>query len=103
MALAQFSSLPLGTFTAIFIILLALPAVYLLGWLLFLDPLRHIPGPFVSRVSSIWIATQCRLYRRSRKVHELHERYGDVVRIATNHVSVNRPEALQELYNHHRE
>ena len=31
---------------------------------------------------------------------DLHKKYGDVVRIAPNHVSINKPEALLEVYGH---
>ncbi|KAK4498099.1 hypothetical protein PRZ48_010755 [Zasmidium cellare] len=85
------------------VILLLSPIIYYAAWLLFFDPLRHIPGPFYTRISSVWLVTQCRLHRRSKKIQELHKKYGDIVRISSNDVSINRPEAIQEIYNHQKE
>lgn len=103
MSLTDFSPFTPSSLILTLATLLSLYIAYYATWLLFFDPLRHIPGPFHTRISSIWLSIQCRLYRRSRKVHELHEKYGDIVRIASNHVSINRPEAIQEIYQHHRE
>ena len=81
---------------------IVLPLLYYIFWLCFLDPLRHIPGPLYTRISSIWHAIQCRFGRKSFAVHKLHQRYGDVVRISARHVSINSPDALQEIYTHDR-
>lgn len=78
-------------------------AAYLVLWLLFLDPLRKIPGPWYARISSAWLVRQCRLGRRAKAVHQQHLKYGNIVRIANSHVSVNDPEALHEIFGHDRE
>lgn len=72
-------------------------------WWLFLDPLRRIPGPWYARLSSLWLTKQSRLGRRAQAVHELHLRYGDVVRIASGHVSINDADALHEIFGHDRQ
>ena len=69
-------------------------------WLVLLDPLRHVPGPWYARVSSVWLAIQCRRGRRSLAVHKLHRQYGDVVRITVNHVSIRKADALDTIYGH---
>ncbi|KAB8256858.1 cytochrome P450 [Aspergillus pseudonomiae] len=67
---------------------------------LLLSPLRDFPGPLLARVSPLWIVLQCRRGRRSQAVSDLHEQYGDFVRIAPNHISIANPAAVQQLYGH---
>lgn len=68
--------------------------------ILFLSPLRRYPGPFIAKFSVFWLAKQCRHARRSAAVMEQHKRHGDFVRVGPNHVSINTPEAVAEVYGH---
>ncbi|EMD84995.1 hypothetical protein COCC4DRAFT_154476 [Bipolaris maydis ATCC 48331] len=68
--------------------------------LVILSAIRHFPGPFWAKTSSLWLALQCRNVRRSETVLRLHQKYGDFVRIGPNHISVNNPEAIQQIYGH---
>ncbi|KAL2784284.1 cytochrome P450 [Aspergillus keveii] len=43
---------------------------------------------------------QCRRGRRSQAVSELHQRYGDFVRISPNHISIADAKAVQQIYGH---
>ena len=43
---------------------------------------------------------QCRRTQRSKSVEEQHQKYGDFVRIAPNHVSIGDPSALAQVYGH---
>ncbi|KAI6040942.1 cytochrome P450 [Pisolithus marmoratus] len=61
---------------------------------------RFIPGPFLAKFSDIWLGRVSSLGHRSDVVHELHKRYGPLVRLAPNHVSVADPDALQVVYAH---
>ncbi len=65
-----------------------------------LHPLRRFPGPLWAKVSPIPLVLQCRKARRSEWVLEQHEKYGPVVRIAPNHISINKPEAVNQIYGH---
>ncbi|EIW78240.1 cytochrome P450 monooxygenase [Coniophora puteana RWD-64-598 SS2] len=73
---------------------------FLVPWLW--DPYhqRSIPGPFLAKFSNAWLGWVSAHGHRSEIVHELHKKYGPVVRIAPNHVSVADPEALQVVYAH---
>lgn len=60
--------------------------------------LRGIPGPFWAKLTNLW---------RMRVVHKrdshdtylkLHEKYGDLVRIGPNCISINSPEAIPSIY-----
>lgn len=66
------------------------------AWLL--DPLRNVPGPASLKVNPFWLSRQCRLLRRSYAIHELHRKYGPVVRIGPNYVSVISTACLAQIY-----
>lgn len=60
--------------------------------------LRHIPGPFLPSFSDYfrvkWVQSS-----KAHFVHqELHSKYGDVVRMGPNMVSIGDPEAVPSLY-----
>ncbi|EEQ30702.1 benzoate 4-monooxygenase cytochrome P450 [Microsporum canis CBS 113480] len=59
-----------------------------------------IPGPNLAKFSSLWI--QYNILKDSGRVwetiHRLHQKYGPVVRVAPNSVSVCHPDALRTIY-----
>jgi hypothetical protein len=61
-------------------------------------PLRSIPGPFLASISKLWIFNQQRGYQRQNVDINLHKKYGPIVRVAPNEVSVSSPEALRKIY-----
>ncbi|KAF5970007.1 putative benzoate 4-monooxygenase cytochrome P450 [Fusarium bulbicola] len=67
----------------------------------FLSPIRRLPGPIAAKLSSFWLASQCQKVRRSEEeALKLHRKHGDFVQIAPNHVSINSPDAIQQMYGH---
>ncbi|KAF7315985.1 Cytochrome P450 [Mycena indigotica] len=62
------------------------------------DPLRRVPGPFLARWTPFWLMYHARKGERYLAVHELHLKYGPVVRIAPWHVSFASPEAPSKVY-----
>ncbi|KAI9062240.1 cytochrome P450 monooxygenase pc-bph [Trametes sanguinea] len=66
------------------------------------DPhrIRAYPGPWIAKLSDIWLGKVAADGHRSERVHELHEKYGTFVRIAPNHLSIADPDALQVVYGH---
>ncbi|KIJ53641.1 hypothetical protein M422DRAFT_241882 [Sphaerobolus stellatus SS14] len=60
--------------------------------------LHKIPGPFFARWTPLWLAYHARKGQRYKAVHELHLKYGSLVRIAPNHVSIADKEALSVIY-----
>ncbi|KAJ6535087.1 benzoate para-hydroxylase [Mycena capillaripes] len=64
------------------------------------DPLRDIPGPVLARWTPLWLFYHSRRGRRFEAVHRAHQRYGRLVRISRNHVSVNDAEAIPFVYGH---
>ncbi|KAK2690182.1 hypothetical protein QWA68_010903 [Fusarium oxysporum] len=61
---------------------------------------RRLPGPITAKLSSFWLASQCQKVRRSKEVLKLHQKHGDFVQIAPNYVSINNPDAIQQIYGH---
>jgi benzoate 4-monooxygenase len=81
-------------------LVLALPVLfyllpYLRNW-----SIRDIPGPIVARFSNLWLLWQCRNGRRFLAVDKAHKKYGTLVRIQPNHVSIADDEAIQAIYGH---
>jgi hypothetical protein len=60
--------------------------------------LRHIPGPFLASITNFqrmsWISTK----RAHSILQEIHEKYGEVVRIGPNMVSFSNPDAIPTIY-----
>ena len=50
--------------------------------------------------SNLWLMYQCRLGRRYKAVDEAHKKYGKLVRIQPNHVSIADPDAIGVIYGH---
>src|SRR5271155_3647629 len=87
---------------AILIILVILSPLLYYGAIWIVDPLslRRFPGPGAAKVTPYWLFWQARHVRRFKKVHEAHKKYGKFVRIAPDHISINDPEAIQQVYAH---
>jgi hypothetical protein len=59
---------------------------------------RHIPGPFLASITDfwrVWAVADGTFHTRNLK---LHEKYGPLVRIAPNVVSVSDPDAMRVIY-----
>ncbi|KAF8635436.1 hypothetical protein AX15_000423 [Amanita polypyramis BW_CC] len=83
---------------------IAIPAivflVHFVPWLLDSRGVRGYPGPFLAKFSDIWLGYVSRMGHRSETVHKFHQRYGPIVRIAPNHISIADPDALNIIYGH---
>jgi benzoate 4-monooxygenase len=81
-------------------ILLAIPVLlyllpYIRNW-----SIRDVPGPLAARFSNLWLMLQARRGKRFLAVDAAHKKYGRLVRIQPNHVSVNDDKAIQAIYGH---
>ncbi|KIK50037.1 hypothetical protein GYMLUDRAFT_253337 [Collybiopsis luxurians FD-317 M1] len=59
---------------------------------------KNIPGPFLSRYSSIPLAFHSRGGKRALYVDSLHQKYGPLVLIAPNNISCSHPDAINVVY-----
>lgn len=72
-------------------------------WVYLSDPLklRHLPAPnLLAAISPLWCFRHSAKGDRYLAIHEAHKKLGGVVRIAPDHVSINLPEAVKEVYGH---
>lgn len=80
--------------------LLALPLLffilpYMRNW-----SIQDVPGPFLAKFTNLWYLYECRLCRRYLTVHEAHAKYGKLVRVTPNQVSIADPDAIPIIYGH---
>jgi benzoate 4-monooxygenase len=81
-------------------VLLLLPVLYYLLPYLGNWSLRKVPGPLPAALSNLWLMYQCRRGRRYLAVDAAHKKYGKVVRIQPNHVSIADDAAINIIYGH---
>ncbi|KAH8660609.1 cytochrome p450 benzoate 4-monooxygenase [Xylariales sp. PMI_506] len=62
--------------------------------------LKQFPGPFVAKFSNIWLALGARQGQKFAWVDAAHRKYGKIVRVGFNHVSIATPEGLHTVYAH---
>lgn len=80
--------------------LLALPLLffilpYMRNW-----SIQDVPGPFLAKFTNLWYLYECRLCRRFLTVHDAHAKYGKLVRVTPNQVSIADPDAIPIIYGH---
>lgn len=68
---------------------------YLRNW-----SIRSIPGPFPAQFTNLWLLYQARRGRRYLAVDAAHKKYGTLVRIQPNHVSIADADAIVQIYGH---
>ncbi|GJE94426.1 cytochrome P450 [Phanerochaete sordida] len=60
-------------------------------------PLANYPGPLPARLSKWWMVWQERDGQQHKYIQALHDRYGDIVRIGPNEVSLRNVDAVAPL------
>ncbi|KAI0865200.1 cytochrome P450 [Xylaria cubensis] len=74
---------------------------YSFGWsvyTLYFHPLAKYPGPKLAAVSQVWFAWVWLSGRYPTIIQNLHQKYGNVVRIAPNELSFNTIQAHRDIY-----
>ncbi|KAH9849581.1 cytochrome P450 monooxygenase pc-bph [Lenzites betulinus] len=80
--------------------LAAIVSVHLFPYILNTHRFNNYPGPFLAKISDLWLGIVAAERHRSERVHELHGKYGKFVRLAPNHLSIADPDALAVVYGH---
>lgn len=62
------------------------------------SPLNKIPGPWYTKFTSLILRWHHFRADRTRYIHDLHLRYGSVVRIGPNEVALASASAVKEIY-----
>lgn len=74
-------------------------AVCILAYNVFFHPLKHIPGPILARASGFQYSLHMRNGGIVKWIKELHDKYGDAVRVAPNEVSfISGETAWPDIY-----
>jgi hypothetical protein len=60
--------------------------------------LRTVPGPFLASFTDAWRLIQVNQGRFELVNQDLHGRYGDLVRVGPNCVSVGDPHEIKQIY-----
>ncbi|KAH6995761.1 cytochrome P450 [Ilyonectria sp. MPI-CAGE-AT-0026] len=61
-------------------------------------PLRAIPGPWYGRFTHLWLKKHILAGHRMHYIHDLHVRYGPVVRVAPEEIDIADPAAFKEIH-----
>ncbi|KAK4496389.1 hypothetical protein PRZ48_012369 [Zasmidium cellare] len=89
------------TTTHLFFAAGVLAATALVSWtfyVLFLDPLRDIPGPSWARWTRLWLLKEISSGQSHLTFPKLHDKYGPVVRVTPNLYSFNSLEDQKKIY-----
>ncbi|KAJ6120464.1 hypothetical protein N7523_004744 [Penicillium sp. IBT 18751x] len=79
-------------------------AIAALGWIfhilykVFKSPLRHIPGPITTRFTRLPLKLATISGQQIYYIHDLHQRYGQIVRISPTEVSVSSLPDFKEIH-----
>ncbi|KAI1493858.1 cytochrome P450 [Biscogniauxia mediterranea] len=98
-------TLPTGRFTLLQVLIGAISLgvgyiLYTVVYNIFFHPLRKYPGPKLWAISKVPFAVLFVSGNAHKKVKELHDKYGDIVRVGPNHLSFLGPQAWRELIGH---
>lgn len=63
-----------------------------------LNPLAHIPGPLIARLTPLWLYSLSYRGIEASTVDDLHKRFGPVVQIAPNEVDIADGASLHLIY-----
>ncbi|KAM7198734.1 benzoate 4-monooxygenase [Naviculisporaceae sp. PSN 640] len=98
---AAFASLGSKTLPELLILTATVTAVTLFSWFalsLMTSPLRHVPGPFLAKFTNLWRLFAIWSDRYPLTIQQLHKKYGPVVRIGPNTVTLDFPELIKTIH-----
>lgn len=83
------------------LIFLSLPLILLFwySWATFRSPLRQYPGPLLARWTNLWRLYHVSTGNSHQIFHDLHKKYGPVVRLGPNLLDLDYPELIKTIYN----
>ncbi|KAH0287137.1 cytochrome p450 benzoate 4-monooxygenase [Aureobasidium namibiae CBS 147.97] len=73
---------------------------YFIPYLTTFSPLHSFPGPPFAKFSNLWLAYHSRRRKRYSAIHSAHRKYGTLVRVGYNHISIASEEAISLVYAH---
>ncbi|KAF1932283.1 benzoate para-hydroxylase [Didymella exigua CBS 183.55] len=85
----------LTPYTLLFLPVLYYALPYIRNW-----QIKDVPGPFPAAFTNLWLLLQARKGRRYLSVDNAHKKYGQMVRIQPNHISIADADAIPVIYGH---
>jgi hypothetical protein len=70
----------------------------MLVWRAFLNPLNKLPGPWPARLGNLWFSFHVAKSDAYYRLQDLHRKYGRIVRIGSNDLSITDPTIFQASY-----
>ncbi|KAH8668137.1 cytochrome P450 monooxygenase [Tricladium varicosporioides] len=67
-------------------------------WNALLSPVSRIPGPWYTKYTGFWLIKHEFCGSRRNYIHQLHVKYGPIVRLSPSEVSFTSAEAIKEIY-----
>lgn len=65
-----------------------------------IHPLHKFPGPSSARISDLWLCFQATPGKQAHLILlDAHERYGKIVRVGSNNLSIVHPKAVEKIHN----
>ncbi|KAF1360994.1 cytochrome P450 4A10 [Lizonia empirigonia] len=92
--LSTFLEHPLTSTVTFIVLLICARTIYRI----YFHPLSHIPGPILSKATSLWLHYHAYIGDEASTIHRLHTRYGPYVRVAPNEVDISDADAVQPIY-----
>lgn len=90
--------LPLYFASIAFLIAISLITLTHLLLSLLTSPLAHLPGPWHTAFTDLYLVLQEFRGNRRPYIHRLHEEYGPVVRLGRSEVAFSSGDAVREIY-----
>lgn len=60
--------------------------------------LRRVPGPFIARFSGLYRLGLVYAGKAPFEYRKAHQKYGPLVRVGPNHISISDPEVIPQIY-----
>jgi tryprostatin B 6-hydroxylase len=70
----------------------------LLVWRAFFNPLNKFPGPWPARLGNLWFSVHVRKSDAYYKLQAMHKKWGHIVRIGSNDLSITDPTIMEAAY-----
>ena len=70
----------------------------LLVWRAFFNPLNNFPGPWPARLGNLWFSVHVRKSDAYYKLQAMHKKWGHIVRIGSNDLSITDPTIMEVVY-----
>ncbi|KAK0666429.1 putative cytochrome P450 pisatin demethylase-like protein [Cercophora samala] len=86
---------------AVISILLGGLVTWFIGWVIYcrwFHPYAKYPGPFLASFSRLWIIKELYSGQLEIPLKEWHAKYGPIIRIASNEVSISDPTVIKAIY-----